>query len=188
MRKVIVLNGAPSSGKDTIANFFRERLRFSHQEVKQELFDVALAISGIDRVEWFIRYDDRTFNTKEKPWDKLLGLSQREYLIKISEEWMKPVFGSDIFGKKAGQRIMASSHVGGEFIFSDGGFQDELDAMSREIGTDNILLVRLHRDGCNFKNDSRSHLRHRHEVDITNDGTVQEVCKLILLAYMETIF
>lgn len=186
-RKVIILNGAPSSGKDTIAKLFSDMLGFEHMEVKAELFKIALQLSGISEEDWFDRYDDRENNLKEQPWDRLGGLSQREFLIKISEEWMKPVFGNHIFGKKAADSVMLLNNDS-EAVFSDGGFQDELNAMSNELGEDNILLVRLHRKGCSFDGDSRSHLTHKHEIDIHNDSSAIEAVRAIHKHYIENVF
>ena len=181
-RKVIILNGAPSSGKDTIAKLFKDQINFEHMEVKAELFKIALQLSGISHGDWFERYDNRENNFKEQPWDRLGGLSQREFLIKISEEWMKPVFGNHIFGKKAAESVMLLNDDS-VAVFSDGGFQDELNAMVQELGEDNILLVRLHREGCSFVNDSRSHLSHKHEIDIYNDLSVSSAATTIHYEY-----
>tara|TARA_R110000744_G_scaffold7342_4_gene25345 strand:- start:1461 stop:2036 length:576 start_codon:yes stop_codon:yes gene_type:complete len=187
-RKVIVLNGAPSSGKDTIAKLFRGRQNFYHMEVKAELFKIALQLSGISKEDWFDRYDDRENNLKEQPWDRLGGLSQREFLIKISEEWMKPVFGNHVFGKKAAESVQSNGRSTSEFIFSDGGFQDELDAMVEELGEDNILLIRLHREGCSFEGDSRGFLKHKHEHDVHNNETAQKAFQEIFFKYVDSIY
>lgn len=184
-KKVIILNGAPSTGKDTIAFSLQEALHFEKKEVKQELFKIALSISGISDEEWFDRYDNRSHNLKEASWDKLGGLSQREFMIKISEDWMKPVFGNDIFGIKAAESVLNSDEE--IFIFSDGGFKEELDAMSRLLGEDNVLLIRLHRDGCSFKNDSRTHLDHKHAYDVHNNGSVRGVCQEIYGIFINSI-
>ena len=184
-KKVIILNGAPSTGKDTIAHFFRDELYFEKMEVKTELFSIALSVSGISEKDWFERYDDRENNLKEVPWGKLNGISQREFLVKISEDWMKPVFGDDVFGIKAANRIMDSENE--LFIFSDGGFKEEFDAITSVVGEENVLLIRLHRNGCSFEGDSRSHLSHKHEIDIQNDGNVRDACKKVYGAFIHKI-
>jgi len=184
-KKVIVLNGAPSTGKDTIAHFFRNKFYFEKMEIKTELFAAALSISGISEQDWFERYENRKDSLKEVPWDRLNGISQREFLIKISEEWMKPVFGNSVFGIKAAKRILKSEED--IFIFSDGGFQEEFDAITSAVGEDNVLLIRLHRNGCSFEIDSRSHLNHKHEADIHNDSDIDSACREIFDLYVNKI-
>lgn len=187
VKKIIMLNGAPSSGKDTIAKLFSEKFGFHHMEIKAELFNIALKLSGIRPTIWYDRYNDRENNLKEKPWDRLGGLSQREFLIRISEDWMKPVFGSDVFGVKAANAVKYETSPNGNAIFSDSGFQVELDAMVREFGEDNVLLVRLHRNGYSFDGDSRGYLTHKHEIDIHNNVYSRQTADEILQYYTKNI-
>ena len=89
---VIILNGPPSSGKDAGCMELKKFFPHSrHSEMKEHLFEMALLISGVSKEHWFQRYNNR--DLKELPWDKLGGLTQREFLIRISEDWCKPVFG-----------------------------------------------------------------------------------------------
>lgn len=175
--KVIILNGPPGSGKDTIARHMAQEWTypgFRWMEVKARLFEQALGVSGISDMEWFERYKDREL--KETPWDKLAGLSQREFMIKISEEWVKPVFGKDYYGVQAGEAALKYINLGTNVVFSDGGFQEEFDTIKSIVGKNNILLVKLFRDGTSWKGDSRSYLKNNDwEVYIENNGTIQDV-------------
>lgn len=179
--KVIILNGPPGSGKDVIAKYMSESnggIDVFHREVKKTLFKQALAISGINEEDWFLRYEDREL--KNKPWDKLGGLSQRQFLIKISEEWVKPVFGKDFYGEVAGK--LAKDYVNHKctVVFSDGGFQEEFDTIKKIVGEENILLVRLYRGECTFEGDSRSYLSNPNfEMELINDSTLEEAAKRI---------
>lgn len=180
--KVIILNGPPSSGKDEIAKMISKKGLFGetafHEQVKGTLFKQVLALSQISSGDWFDRYNDR--NLKELPWDRLGGLSQREFMIKVSEEYVKPVFGKDFYGRMAGQRAKKLINDGFHVAFSDGGFSSELDAMKSIVGDENILLVRLHRYGCTFEGDSRSHLSNPpFEMDLHNDSTLEEAVQKI---------
>lgn len=181
--KVIILNGPPGSGKDAIASAMGDRYAKTyptteHLEVKDKLFRQAFILSGIPEYDWNIRYTDRKL--KETPWDRLGGLSQREFLIKISEEWVKPIFGRDFYGIHAGQAASNVTVYGNNAVFSDGGFQEEFDAIKSIVGKENILLVRLYREGTNWDGDSRGYLNNPDwEVDIENNGSVEEVVEYI---------
>ena len=175
--KVIILNGPPGSGKDTIADAMKSE-RVAHLEVKAKLFSQAIEMSGIRSYHWFPRYYDRKL--KETPWDLLGGLSQREFLIKISEEWVKPIFGKNYYGVVAGKAAENELLYGNNVVFSDGGFQEEFDTIKSIVGDENILLVRLHREGTSWEGDSRGYLKNSDwEVDIENNGTVEEVVEYI---------
>jgi len=181
--KVIILNGPPGSGKDAIASAMSDRYAKTHPmvehlEVKAKLFEQALVMSGIPVYEWIVRYNDRKL--KETPWDRLGGLSQREFLIKISEEWVKPIFGRDYYGKVAGEAAADVLLWDNNVIFSDGGFQEEFDAIKSIVGKENILLVRLYREGTSWDGDSRGYLKNPGGViDVFNNGTIQDAVDII---------
>jgi hypothetical protein len=133
-----------------------------------------MEISRINTGDWFQRYNNRVL--KETPWSRLGGLSQREFLIKISEEWVKPIFGKDYYGKVAGEAADNELLWDHNVVFSDGGFQEEFDTIKSIVGKENILLVRLYREGASWEGDSRGYLKNPDwEVDIENNGSVEEV-------------
>ena len=172
-RRVILLNGVPSSGKDTIASYLSNHFNYNHRYIAKYLVDLAIEISGVSRYDWENRYTDRIKNTKELPWDKLNGLSQRQFLRIISEDWIKPVFGLDYFAKK---EILSSTKEieKGHIVISDCGFREELDSYIHYYGEDNITLVRVHSDNKTFKNDSRKYLEAKHSIDIQNNRILWE--------------
>lgn len=152
---IIILNAPPHCGKDTIADTLRDNHKFAKTEFKHTMFSAALALSGLSKEEYMSRYNNR--DLKEKPWDKLGGLSCREFMIHISEEVMKPLFGQDVFGKRASSACDFAMTCGyNHIVFSDGGFIDEVKALS-ESGH-KVLVARLRREGFDFGNDSRDYL------------------------------
>jgi len=173
---VVILNGPPNSGKDALAKLLADMGFAIRLEMKQCLFSVALQASGISEPAWFSRYNDKVL--KEEPWHLLGGLSQRQFLIKISEDWMKPVFGQGVFGERMAdeaQHMIWKTKGKVPIVFTDGGFEEELNAMVNKLGIDNVLLVRLHRDGTSFKGDSRNYLRSiKHTVDLYNNSTLED--------------
>lgn len=174
MKKVVILNGSPGCGKDVAAKemcslFCGEGIPSYHKQFKDRLIDIACAIYGISRCEWNNLY---TRKWKEKPQYILEGLTPRQALIHVSEDIIKPAFGSDFFGRAAAQSL----HEGVN-IFSDGGFIEEVRPLISEVGVSNILIIRIFRDGYSFEGDSRSYFPIDFGplvVDVHNNGTEQE--------------
>lgn len=156
---IILLNGPAGSGKDTLAAMLLEQGHVQQViQFKAPMFDIALLASGMhtDPKVWWDRYNDR--GRKELPWGLLGGMSCRDYMIHISEKFIKPVFGDDYFGNQVALKyINRDSHVA-DVVVSDSGFQTELDALSRTLGADKVLIVHLRRDGYTFAGDSRSYV------------------------------
>lgn len=154
---IILLNGPAGSGKDTLAALLLEQGHVQAKaQFKEPMFDIALAASGIGPDAWWGRYNNR--ESKERPWGLLGGMSCREFMIHISEKFIKPVFGDDYFGNQlAIKYINRDPHVT-DMVVSDSGFQSELDALGRTLGESEVLIVRLWREGYTFEGDSRSYI------------------------------
>ena len=180
---VLIMNAPPGAGKDTLAGDddwcqlvgdilladyqFDKGGRFScdveHISFKSGMFDILPSVLhvGLDPdgvSEFYDRYDDRAL--KEQPWDKLGGLSPRQFMIFLSENFMKVVFGKDVFGKFSAR--LASYPVygaGGEVcVFSDGGFTEEVNEVAKAVGAENVYVLQWEAEGCSFDNDSRRYL------------------------------
>lgn len=146
---IIILNAPPSSGKDTIGDLL-ELTGLQRYSFKKPMFDLAQAVLPEDSFEFFMRdYNDR--EQKERPQDYLNGMTIREFMIHISESWVKPVFGDSHFGKLAADNIGAT----GTFI-TDGGFPAEVIPLLNKGQP--VVICRLHRKGCSYKGDSRRFL------------------------------
>lgn len=182
MNKIIILNGPPGSGKDTIAELLKG---FVSLEFKAHLHKIAILLSGMTEHDYFILYNNR--EVKEIPTDLLLGFSPRGFLIHISEVMCKPHFGKNYFGvvaTKAIKSVINTSSV----IFSDGGFPNEVNVLSEVFGKDKVVIVHLYRNGCSFAGDSRDYILESDTgikpILVENNGTILDcVDKVRKLSY-----
>lgn len=145
---IVIFNGPPGSGKDEAALYFKRR-GFKHLSFKYVLFRETVKEFGVS-YDWFMNdYDNRL--VKERPEEKLRGMSRRESLIYTSEEVIKPKYGKDFFGVQVSKEV----RDGVDYCISDGGFVEELVPLINRVGADNMVLVQLTREGCDYSSDSR---------------------------------
>lgn len=154
-RRVIFLNGPPSSGKDTLANALRRHdpKRFTTYAMKRPMqmaLTEFLGLNYLDVMKW---------NTdpveKGQSQAALYGASWRATQIHFAETFAKPFFGKDVFGKLAVYYLTQSAMP--ITVISDSGFRDECIPVVKYLQPKNCLLIRLHREGCTFAGDSRSY-------------------------------
>ena len=157
MRKhIIILNGPPGVGKDTIANLIAEKTPFfEHMRFKIPLYADTARYFSINIPTFIDWAEDR--NAKEAPViQTATGLiSPREALIHVSEDLVKPAFGNDHYGLLAAKKILLSKSKS-NVIFSDGGFVEELLPIANLCHK--LWIVRLHRKDFNFNTDSRDYI------------------------------
>lgn len=154
-RDIIILNGPPGCGKDTIAAYLTGH---SYPAVKasfkQPVFDIAFSMLGPTRyVEFMDMYNDR--EQKEKPQVIFGGKSPRQFMTWISEDVMKPVFGDQYFGR----RMVEEIHVMCRdlaVVITDGGFTEEIKPLVK--AGHEVHICRLHRGGFTFAGDSRDYI------------------------------
>ena len=155
-KRVIIFNGPPGSGKDMFGQALYQ-YKFSvskdtevfKQSFKESLIEIALSIANVNRTTWNVWYTQ-----KELPRDELFGLSCRQFLIKVSEEAVKPCFGDTFFGEALAKKLLFGTN-----IITDGGFKSELEPIIKEVGVENILVIRMHREGHTFEGDSRGFIK-----------------------------
>jgi hypothetical protein len=182
MKKVMLLSGPPSAGKDTAAKYLYHKDNLYPSNIIFERFSAPLktafaAITG-KSYNHFYEVDYYEAN-KEKiiPW---LGVSFRQWQIDFSEKFMKPNYGKDIFGKLFVERIMAYNADPTDrakcIVVPDSGFDIEIQYMEQHYPIDDIILCRVHRDGCDFTNDSRSYVYSDKifSIDLNNNTNQQE--------------
>ena len=161
MTKVILLNGPPRCGKDTLA----EAMWNFNPSVFQEKFAAPLKehapqLYGVSRHDWKNNYD--TPAQKDMPQSVFLGKSARQIQIALSETFYKPLHGSDVFGRLLVSRVSRLPKLSGGpriVVVSDSGFRDEAEAVVNHFGAEHTFLVRLYRTGSSYDGDSRGYIR-----------------------------
>lgn len=99
---------------------------------------------------WQLRYQDHP----KDAYGTCLNLSVREAMIYISEVLCKSRFGENYFGVARAKAIQEGVIA----VDSSTGFVEELPPLIERLGQENILLIRVHREGATFEGDSRSYI------------------------------
>lgn len=176
-KHLILLNGPPSSGKDTAAAFIYQITdRASLFKLSQPLKDAVRAFFDLTPGE-IVHYEQEP--QKSTPCARFHGLSYRQAQIELSEQHAKVIYNCHVFGQLAVDRIQRSSAQ--VFICSDSGFDYEAEPLIKYFRPEYTLLLRLHRDGCTFAGDSRSliHLTGVRTLDIMNNGRREDLYALL---------
>ena len=156
MKKIILFNAPPNSGKDEAVNhllkIYDEALHF---RFKDQLYFTAAEIANVD-FYWMIDIaSDR--NTKDLPSKDLPdNMTPRQWLIHVSENLIKPNYGKDYFGKKLADSVN-NSRANDLVFVSDCGFREEVKALIDNTQHD-VHVIQVYRDGCSFAGDSRNYV------------------------------
>ena len=149
--RVIILNGPPLSGKDTLGKIASDSSdEFCLKSFKEPLTKILLDFYEITREQFEALY---TREFKEEPSRLLNGKSPRSALIHVSENVIKPSFGKGIFG----EMVVHDLERGKINLFTDGGFAEEIVALRRVVGSNNVVVVRIFGEGLSYEGDSRSY-------------------------------
>jgi hypothetical protein len=156
-RHIIFLNGPPGSGKDEVGSILE-----AHGLRAVKCFKAAAPIKCA--VQSFLGISARTGETlKEAALRDIQStidspITLREFYIRFSESFIKPLLGEATFGHMLGTSIRL--HAPPVAVVTDSGFLPEIAACiqhTRPIGyTPHVW--QLFRKGCDFKEDSRSYL------------------------------
>ena len=164
--KIILLNGAPGSGKDTAAKVLidyvnkNSRMRGNLVKFASPLKKAVHALFALDVPEDYFE------GIKDEPHPLLHGRKPRDVYIDISEQFVKPILSQDHFTKTfitACDDILDRHHEKYQkdtiIVCSDLGFQMEIDAVIAHFGKENVFLLQIQRPGYTFQNDSRNYVQ-----------------------------
>lgn len=157
--KVILLNGPPRVGKDSVGRAIYRQLggsdRHSHVRIEAlaaPMREVAHVITNTVKSNYE--------TTKDLPVPHLNHStgndSIREFMIGFSERCIKPRYGKDFWARLLLQRLASPPNY---LIITDAGFIDEYMALTESAGIGNVLVVHLSRRGFDWKNDSRGYIK-----------------------------
>lgn len=172
--KFVLLNGPPRCGKDSAASHICNRHDAIRVGFADHLKIATHAAYGLNYLTHDIFED-----VKDQPRDEFFGLTPRQAYIAHSERYMKPLHGPRIFGQLALRRIREFP-VDSLVAIPDSGFVEEVAPILMAYGTEKALLIRIHRDGCTFDNDSRSYIGLPvWTVDVENNGSLNDFHRTI---------
>lgn len=194
---VILFNGPPKSGKDTIAKLLREYID-SQSEIPTHMLhfatpmrDMAMNLVG---ESGFQRYNE--IKDLPQPMLKRAGIdddgfdSIRQFMIGISEQFMKMRYGRDIWG-----RILLHRYAGNWWgklpaivLIPDLGFTSEFNVVASATTPRRVVIVQTHREGTSFAGDSRNYVEPSpysgvHKVTLRNDSTPQDALEKLVAMF-----
>jgi len=167
VRPLILLNGPPRSGKDEGAAYLYSKYNAHWFRMSQPIKDGLRAMFSMTEQQY-----KECEAKKDTKMEYLFDLSFREAQIAFSEVFAKEVFGITVFGHLAARKVAKS--VSRLFVCSDSGFAQEAHPFVQLVGAKNVLVLRLHRRGCNFDRDSRSYINIEGatNLDLENNGSL----------------
>lgn len=185
--RVILINGPPSSGKDTVGRMIEEKLggglsrisKFARQVKERTHAFYELVDLRTGKPERHNAYDVR----KDDPLPEFWGLSPRQAYIEMSERYTKAVHGKGIWGilllhdlrtfdalhKTVWLPWEENKQCRSTHIITDCGFLEEVEPLVGWYGAENLVLLRLFREGKTFEKDSRGYL----DVDMLTEQKIR---------------
>lgn len=161
----IVLNGPSEVGKSTeIASGLCNRLKLLEYKVVGE--SMANPMKHFIAVALGMKYSDLK---KNSPMAVLQGYSPREFLIDLSESYLKKRYQDDFFGRLLEHRILRIDPLPDFVVIDDVGFHEEVHTLGYTL-----RIIRVTRPGKTFQGDSRNFLSDPHYT-LDNDGTLEDL-------------
>lgn len=176
--KYTFINGPPGSGKSSLAALLCNNDRTVWREsFAQPIRDMMYAVFFPEEGPISFSFDLRDMSAKQAlhPYAKDAIHTNRSVMISFSENWMKPAFGNDIFGRLCYARCKEQELFYDRFVIDDSGFAHETEYIISQVGAENCLLIHLNRPGCDFAGDSRSYIDLPiSSITLVNDGPKPE--------------
>lgn len=159
-RRLLLVNGPPRAGKDTVGAVLQEFFPGNVYVTKmaKALKERAHALYGLFAEGEPLRHD--AFEAvKDQPSDLFLGKTPRQVYIAVSEMLMKPLHGEEVWGDLLVDDIRLNAQEADLVVVTDSGFAREAVPAVRMFGPVESTLVRIERTGTSFEGDSRGWIR-----------------------------
>lgn len=170
---LVGFNGPPRCGKDTMARMLAEymdsRITLPVREINLNLPLRKIAYAMVGFTGSMEGADYEAFKVK---WFSSLDRTGRQLLIEVSENFLKPTYGQGVLADLLFEQTAGFHGVG---LLRDCGFQCEVDPLARLLGFRKIYVARIHREGCDFSNDSREYVTHPFADDYENNGSLDDL-------------
>ena len=176
---IVGFNGPPRSGKDTLAEMLANQMDKAGvvslvvpESLSLPLREIAYAMTG-----WQGARDGFTYEAfKTEVFPQFGNRTGRQLMIDVSERFLKAIYGQTIM---ADLLIARNSGIGSAvLLIRDCGFQCEVNPLESWVGVENLYMVNLFREGCDFSNDSREYVH--------TSGKMHQVYNDSDLAHLET--
>lgn len=183
--KMLILNGPPGAGKDTLLEIIRKELDFgAHLKYPFSFKDVLYKRGAVENNLPLPVYKEicSDVNTKRVPQEMLGGQIPTDTLIHVSEVLFKNDGEDPIAVARATfeniERELQHHLDEALLMNADGGFNCEVDhALERfKLKREDIFIVRIDREGHDFSKCSREYLKDP-DLHIHNDGTLEDLHK-----------
>lgn len=159
--KIFLLNGPPRSGKDTGGAWLAAKYGTLVKFAAPIKAGVTAIYHGGNRDE-FDKYDSAEL--KDLPQAVYFGKSCREVQIAVSETFLKPFHGDQaVFGHILVKEIERRENIPALFsrrnyFVTDSGFRPEAEVLVEKYGAQNVFLIKVQRDNCDYRGDSRGYI------------------------------
>ena len=179
--KIILLNGPPKSGKSTVSRLIevirRDVIPMSFAAPLRKMAERLFLLTDEDLT---LYKDSGLCGFDEAFSDALSRFTPRGLLIALSENFAKPTFGKDFFGRLMASKIGRRLDLENDplFVIDDYGFIEEAQVLVARFGRGAVKHVHVLRLGTDFENDSRSYWRFDvkgPDYVLRNNGTLDDL-------------
>lgn len=167
MNTLILFNGPPRSGKDTLCEYMAAKHGFTHLKFAYHMFNDLKLILGLSD-EQFKYYREEA---KDEPMFN--GKSFRQMAIDYSEKVVIPRYGQYAWVEALSKDL---EKISGDVCVSDLGFEREVTFLQEycRLRSWNLKIVQVVRPGYTFENDSREYVSKYH-YRLVNDSNIEDL-------------